>query len=223
MPPPRRESAGISRTGIRDGGETDRCERIGFSKNRLEALTDGIFAVAMTLIIVGIFPDALQTVSAGSAAGIIARVAPDFYHYIIAFLILAGFWIGHHMQTRYLRAIDRTFLWINIFVLMLVALVPFTSSIAGDYPYDPLAAILFEGNVLTVGLLLIVSGKYIRTHPCLLSAKSEPAALAVSSIRGFVIPGLSAIGMLLALVGIPWTTTIYMAVPIVLRIIGTED
>jgi uncharacterized membrane protein len=219
----RRKTTGSLGAGARSDAETERCERIGFSKNRLEALTDGIFAVAMTLIIVGIFPDALQTVSAGSAAGIIARVAPDFYHYIIAFLILAGFWIGHHMQTRYLRAIDRTFLWINIFVLMFVALVPFTSSIAGDYPYDPLAAILFEGNVLTVGLLLIVSGKYIHTHPCLLSEKSDPATLAVSSMRGFVIPGLSAIGMLLALVGIPWTTTIYMAVPIVLRVIGTED
>ncbi len=223
MHPPRRGSAGNRGTGTGSSDGPDRCDRIGFSKNRLEALTDGIFAVAMTLIIVGIFPDALQTVSAGSAAGIIARVAPDFYHYVVAFLILAGFWIGHHMQTRYLRAIDRTFLWINIFVLMFVALVPFTSSIAGDYPYDPLAAVLFEGNVLIVGLLLIVSGRYIRTHPCLLSDRSDPAALAVSSMRGFVIPGLSAIGILFALIGIPWTTTIYMAVPIVLRVIGTED
>ncbi|MDN7025176.1 DUF1211 domain-containing protein [Methanoculleus sp. FWC-SCC1] len=207
----------------RSGEAEKRCEQIGFAKNRLEALTDGIFAVAMTLIVVGMFPEALQTASAGSAAAIVARAVPDVYHYVVAFLILAGFWIGHHMQTRYLRAIDRPFLQINIFILMSVALVPFTSSIAGDFPYDPLAAVLFEGNVLVVGLLLVLAGRYIRTHPCLLSDRSDPEALTVGWMRGLVIPGLSAVGILLALAGVPWTTTIYIAAPILLRIIGTRD
>ena len=82
-------------------------------KNRMESLTDGIFAFAMTLLVTSmILPgDATAAQSSGSA---LLSLLPSFYHYIIAFFVLAGFWMAHHAQFSRVHHIDNTFLYMNI-------------------------------------------------------------------------------------------------------------
>ena len=87
-------------------------------KNRMESLTDGIFAFAMTLLVTSlILPrDAIVTQSSGNA---LLSLLPEFYHYIIAFFVLAGFWLAHHEQFSRVHHIDNNFLYINIIALFL--------------------------------------------------------------------------------------------------------
>lgn len=85
-------------------------------KNRMESLTEGIFAFAMTLLVTSmILPgDAITSQSSGSA---LLSLLPEFYHYIIAFFVLAAFWMGHHEQFRNVHHFDNYFLYINIISL----------------------------------------------------------------------------------------------------------
>jgi len=85
---------------------------------------------------------------------------PALFHYFLAFFILASFWIAHHAQVDRLRHIDRTFLWINIAMLMFVALVPFSVSLIGDYPGETFAAVIFEANLLAIGLIFAAQWRY---------------------------------------------------------------
>jgi uncharacterized membrane protein len=106
----------------------------GLSKTRIEALTDGIFAIAMTLMVFDIkLPVGPQTTPWSLRSELIG-LWPRFLAYAISFIMLGVYWVGHHNQYHYIRRTDRGFLWINIFFLMGVSLIPFSTGLLGQYP-----------------------------------------------------------------------------------------
>ena len=137
-------------------------ENITWEKNRIEALTDGVFAFAMTLLVTSLILPHSADAPALTAAGALTLLLPDFIHYVIAFFILAAFWTAHHLQFNQIRFITRPFLTLNIIGLFFVTLVPFTTSFVGDYP-DTLASIVFELNLMVLGLMMFVQW-YYATH-----------------------------------------------------------
>jgi uncharacterized membrane protein len=102
------------------------------SKNRLETMVDGIFAIAMTILVLGISPPKPDISQAPALlTGQIMDLLPEILLFIISFLILAGFWLSHHRQFYFARFIDSRLLWINIFLLISLVFVPFSTDIAG--------------------------------------------------------------------------------------------
>ena len=187
----------------------------GFPKNRMEALTDGIFAFAMTLLVISLdVPEGAHDLSDAALMAMLAGYLPDLYHYFLAFFILAAFWIAHHAQVDHLKVIDRRFLWINITALMFVALVPFSVSLIGDYPDGIFAAVIFEANLLAIGLLFAAQWFYATHSGRLVHPGTD---LWRGSRRGMVVPIVSAIAILLALAGWTWSTVIYALIPLVMR------
>ncbi len=124
---------------------------IPLPKARLEALTDGIFAVTMTLLVLDLRfpPDALDRQAAFSSA--LASILDRFDNYAISFVALCVFWLSHLRLMRGLREPDATFAWLNLGFLLLATLVPSLSALVGDNPSHPRAAILYGANL--VGIL----------------------------------------------------------------------
>jgi uncharacterized membrane protein len=80
------------------------------AKNRLETLVNGIFAIAMTLLVLGINPPKLDASLAQSVLpGMIENLIPQVFFFIFAFLVLALFWLGHHRQFHFDIASTRPF------------------------------------------------------------------------------------------------------------------
>ena len=105
------------------------------SKNRVEALVDGIYAFAMTLLVISLTVPVLSKSEA--AATLTARVFAmhtEFFTFLIAFLVLASFWLVHHRHFHFVRTVNPTLVWINIYTLAFIVLMPFSTSISGDYP-----------------------------------------------------------------------------------------
>ncbi|WP_455285764.1 TMEM175 family protein [[Eubacterium] cellulosolvens] len=193
---------------------------VGLTKSRIEALTDGIFAFAMTLLVTGMaLPTATHPVSSVTAHDVLIGMYPDFVHYVIAFVTLAGFWAGHHAQYHSIRFIDRRLLWINISSLLFIALVPFSASLAGDYPEDTLAAMVFAGNLLIVGLLFYWQWSYASKDHRLIDRSIGAASIASGKKRNLAVPGLSVLAIILAMLNVPWSSLVYFLVPVVLWII----
>ncbi|WP_048181853.1 TMEM175 family protein [Methanoculleus sediminis] len=187
----------------------------GYPKNRAEALTDGIFAFAMTLLVLSLdVPEGLRDPSDAAIAATLVGQVPALFHYFLAFFILASFWIAHHAQVDRLRQIDRTFLWINIAALMFVALVPFSVSLVGDYPGGTFAVVTFEANLLVIGLLFAAQWGYAAHNRRLVRPGTD---IRRGNQRVLVVPAVSAIAILLALAGWTWSTAIYAVIPLVMR------
>lgn len=189
----------------------------GFPKNRMEALTDGIFAFAMTLLVLSLnVPEGLHDPSDAAIAAMLVGQIPALFHFFLAFFILASFWIAHHAQVDRIRHIDRTFLWINIAALMFVVLVPFSVSLIGDYPDGTFATVIFEANLLFIGLLFAAQWRYAAHDGRLVRPGTD---IRRGNLRVMVVPAVSAVAILLALAGWSWSTAAYAVIPLVMRFI----
>ena len=102
------------------------------SKSRIEMLTDGIFAIVMTLLVLEIAVPQLthSEVAAGETPKRLLELWPVIYSYALSFIILGFFWINHHDQFYYIKRGNHVFVWITIFHLMFIAFIPFSNSSA---------------------------------------------------------------------------------------------
>lgn len=188
-------------------------------KNRLESLTDGIFAFAMTLLVTSmILPrDAIATQASGAA---LLSMLPDFYHYIIAFFVLAAFWMGHHEQFSKIHHLDNNFMVLNVIGLFFVTLVPFSTSFIGDYPStDPIPTCLFEFNLLVLGLIFVIQWYYASRDHYLISPEYPDYAIWRRTNHALIIPVVSLLGIILALIGFSSSTMVYMLTPLATYIV----
>jgi len=197
--------------------EENRGEEPHLTKGRLEALSDGIFAFAMTLLVIGLnLPDKATMVQSNEfALHILLSLYSDFFHYVLAFLILGAFWLSQHQQFHSVRVPDKTFIWINLVTLMFVALLPFSTSFSGDFPGASMGAIVFEVNLFAIGMGMTCQWWYATTGCRLAESTLKPAYVRRVLIGNLVVPTISVIGILVALTGSLWSSALYMTLPVV--------
>jgi len=150
----------------------------GLAKSRVEALADGIFAVAMTLLVLDIkSPEQRSFASNGEIISYLVQLEHSFAMYAISFVVLGIFWIGHHVLFHFVRHMDRRLLWINLGFLLLITLVPFSTDLLGDHGHLSLPALVYGINLLALGALLVLHLRYLARHPHLATDELTPAAV----------------------------------------------
>ena len=131
------------------------------SRNRIEALTDGVFAVAMTLLVLDIkVPEPQQSEGVADLPVRLLALWPKLLSYAISFVILGVYWVGHHIQLSFIRRADRPLLWINVLFLLWVALVPFSTALLSEYSKTRVAIAIYGANLIAIGLTLALHWWY---------------------------------------------------------------
>jgi uncharacterized membrane protein len=186
------------------------------SKNRLETLVDGIFAFAMTLLVLGInLPKPTESLAPAALTGLIEGLVPQVFTFIIAFLVLALFWLAHHRQFHFVRQVDPTLLWINVFILIAIVFVPFSTDIAGDYPDVLSAVLLLHINMLIVGLFFAVEWRHICRHEDLCDPVPEKENVRRWFLRSALVPVVAVIAVIIAIFSPPLSLMTYLLLPAV--------
>lgn len=117
----------------------------------------GIFTIAMTLLVLGLIPPRPQeSVATAALPGMIVGLIPQMVLFIISFLVLPLFLLGHHRQFHFVNRVDSFLLWINVLILIAIVFVPFSTDGAGDYAAVFDAALLFHANMFIVGFLFLL-------------------------------------------------------------------
>lgn len=109
-------------------------------KNRLEAFSDGVFAIAATLLVLSIGDGDIGRVGAAAA---LLGLLPALMTYVLSFLIIGVYWVAHHTMMHYVRTVDRNALWINNLTLLAIALMPLPARFISQYPGSPAAVFLY--------------------------------------------------------------------------------
>ncbi|WP_435156441.1 TMEM175 family protein [Haladaptatus sp. DFWS20] len=126
--------------------------------SRLTGFSDGVFAIAITLLILNIeLPE-----RTGSAAVGVYRVItewPDILAYVISFLVIGNYWIGHHSVFEDIEYYDRRLLWLNIIYLMFIAFIPFSTALLGDFP-GSFPVIVYAGTLALTGIVFAGLWRY---------------------------------------------------------------
>jgi uncharacterized membrane protein len=148
------------------------------SKSRLEALTDGIFAIVMTLLVLEIaVPQILSHEPDVVRAELPKRLFdlwPKIFSYVISFIILAIYWRGHHRQFHYIKHSDGVLVWTNIMFLMAVSFLPFSTSLLGEYIDQQISVFIYGSNSIVIALLLYIQWRYATDHYRLVDKNLDP-------------------------------------------------
>jgi len=177
----------------------------GQSPERLAALSDGLFAIAMTLIVIDIKVPAVHTIhSEQDLLDALCRLSPRFLMYFMSFLTLGIFWVGQQTQLNFFDRADRDLSWINLLFLAFVALMPFSTAFLAEFIGFRLALLVYWINVLLLGVVLYWSWTYaVRAG---LLKEDAPPEIDLSVRRRIVIAqALYALGAALCLIGTSWS------------------
>lgn len=132
---------------------------------RVEALSDGVFAVALTLLVLDL--NVPQLAHASSAAELWERLReqlPRFLSWLISFVIVSKFWLNHHYIFSRAKYANYALVWLNSIFLMFQSLVPFPTAMMGEYPTNHLA-VSFFGIVMAINTVLYMTlQSYIEKH-----------------------------------------------------------
>jgi uncharacterized membrane protein len=182
------------------------------SKNRLETLVDGIFAIAMTLLVFDLpIPHFTGSLDANIFQNSIYSLIPIVIALVLSFILLAMFWNIHRRIFNQLNAINSTLLWINIIWLLFIVTVPFTTILYGEYGQFTLSKIIFNISMLGIAVFLYLNC-YLINRSDLINEKADRARLKLSERASLLFILISLLAMLLAFIAPYWSTYAYILI-----------
>ena len=185
-------------------------------KSRLEAFSDGVFAIVITLLILDIrFPE----VDYSQFKTTLVSLLPRILAYVMSFIIIGLYWVVHHNSMHALKKTDWGFLWLNTLFLLCVSFIPFPTSLVGRYPFQ-------AGPIIIYGITLILSNAvgyvmliYVHYHPHLAGPESTKIYLHRHTPIYAVVNGAYLVAVLVAHALPLVSYLIYIAVVVLLFVI----
>ena len=177
---------------------------------RLEALSDGVIAVAITLLVLDL---KVPHVGEGSLWQALTLQWPTYVAYAMSFLVIGIWWLNHHSYFKQVRYATRPLMLLNLILLMLIVAIPFATSLVADYLGEPgfnarLAMAIYNGLALCSAIVVISMWKYVLNRPDLLEPEVDVAAaiktfprFALGSTIYLLLVGLSFINAVAGLIG----------------------
>lgn len=193
-------------------------------KNRIEAFSDGVIAVAITLLVLEIKVPQVS-LAQGEDALIQALLdnAPKFAAYFTSFIVVAVWWVAHHQLFYTLRTTNRTLLWVNTLFLMWVCLIPFPTALIGDYPASHTAAFLYGAVATCTAASFSWMRWYVSCKAKLLKADLPEDAVRRTIRKSLLSPTLHFMGMLIAVLAPDIALAIYAAIAVLFIFPSTLD
>ncbi len=190
------------------------------NKARIEALSDGVFAIVMTLLVIDIkVPHMINSNSLQELWGCLSILWPLFRSYYFSFAILGMYWITHHaLFHMFVKHANRPLTYINIVFLSFIALIPFSAHLVGEYPFNVLAVSVYGGNVILIGMVQYLMFHWAVNDNTIRHEDIDPKTIQQTTIRLLLPPGFSLLGIVVSLFS-PSLSFVLFAFPVVFNII----
>ena len=183
---------------------------------RLEAFSDGVFAIAITLLVLDLRVPPPEQLGGGHLLAALGHQWPSYAAYLISFLVIGIIWVNHHAMLGLVRHLDRRVLFANLALLLTVSVIPFPTRLFADYLTAPAgahaAAVVYSATMLAMSaaftllwLALTRDARHLHEHIDPVTAR---AALRRFGIGGVVYAGTIA----LALISAPATLAAHAAI-----------
>jgi uncharacterized membrane protein len=181
---------------------------------RLEAFSDGVIAIIVTLLI---FEVRLPDVGSGTDAEIwaaLGTIAPKFISFTVSFFTVAIFWVNHHHFFSRVTHSDWKLLWANNLLLFFLAIVPFTTAVLGDHSASSVAAAMYALNLGLAAAAFTLMGSYVFFLGDLVPASVSRAERRREWKRSWLGTAGYLSAVVLAFVAVPIALAIFAIIPI---------
>ena len=182
------------------------------SPGRVEAFSDGVLAIVITLLVLEIKIPHLQDVRSGHEAWESLRLLiPKFSSFVLSFAYVAVFWVNQHHFFDLIVEVSPGLVWLNNLLLLFLCFVPFPTGFIGEYPSNPVALALFAVILMGAGLVFTIMWPYAYHHG-LMNASVRNEVVKGVVWRGMLGPPLYAIAAIGAFVAPWWSWVVFGSV-----------
>lgn len=184
--------------------------------NRIEAFSDGVFAIVITLLVFQMqTPEINDKANSSELFYALYNLLPKFAGYVISFFFVAVFWVSHHQFFNTLSFSKRGLLWLNNLFLFFVTFIPFPTAVLGAY-HENLTAVVLFGLTFFAASLTYALLRWYGWEDNLTSDQFDHESLKNAMRRSFLLPALYLAGIGIAFFNLPVATLIYFLTPILL-------
>lgn len=187
------------------------------NKHRLESLSDGVFAIVMTLLVIEFrLPESAAEMTVSQE---LIALTPIFFSYAVSFIVLDMFWVSHNALFHiFTKNVNRVMIQLNMMYLALMAFVPFSAHMLGSHLHTESAVILYGINIFLLGIVNYAMLRYALVSDEIDTEHVSPRVVKQATIRMMLTPIMTALGIAMTFVSIPLALFLY-AFPILFNII----
>ncbi|MFZ0699731.1 MAG: TMEM175 family protein [Thermoplasmata archaeon] len=191
---------------------------------RLLALSDGVFAFAMTLLVLNLTVPSAVALNSPPYAGLPTGVAISrylgseanlFISYVVAFLVIAIWWTIHRRVFRYIRGVDALLNWTNITFLLFIAVTPFVTGLNGLYGSTGVSVAVYSAVQCAAGMTMGLIALHVSRKPELAHPAADRLSLERSAQTSFLIAGIFSVAASIAQYDPAWAQYAYYSIIIV--------
>lgn len=142
-------------------------------KKRLEAFSDGVFAIAITILVLNITVENIETLRYELLQDALIALWPKIFSYIMTFMLIGLYWLGHHFYFERIKMVDGNIVLMNIIYLMLISFMPFPTFLLGKFPFGELTLTFYGCTLIATNLLSFILILYLHRNPHLVNDYSR--------------------------------------------------
>ena len=188
---------------------------------RVEAFSDGVIAIIITLLIFEVrLPELPADASNTEMLDAFGSIAPKLASFAVSFVTVAIYWVNHHSFFSGITHTDWKLLWANNLLLFFLAIVPFTTAVLGDHVGQPIAVAVYALNLGLAGSSFTLMGWYVLFKARLIDPRISDAARRIEVRRSVIGSGLYLLCVPLGLVAPPVALFLFVAIPIAFIVPG---
>ena len=180
------------------------------STNRLEAFYDAIIAIIVTILVLELPQPATTSIQS------ILALKTSYFSYLVSFLVCTNLWQYHHLIYNHVEHINAKIIWQNIFLLLIVSLIPYLTTFVANNPFSLLAEVLYGLDFIIVNITLFWMGKTLLD----INPNQEYLSQALDMKNALVIPFIMfMLGLVIAFLGYPFAISICCLISVVRSIV----
>nr|HEV7953623.1 TMEM175 family protein [Candidatus Acidoferrales bacterium] len=182
----------------------------GLTTNRIESLSDGVFAIVLTLMV---FQIRVPDTPADQPHELWARLihqAPEFYSYAVSFILVGIYWVAHHNMYHLVKRSTRLLLWMNLLFLMFVGFVPYSVALVGRYADFQRVMIIYGVHLMIISGLLFLQWWYVTRHKELLVATLNPQFVRSVDMKILQAPVVCVLAILTSFISVRGSYLLYL-------------
>ncbi len=185
---------------------------VWLTTKRIETLVDGIFAIAMTLLVLNIdLPQISGTVTDPAIWLYLVGLLQQLGIYAFSFMLLASFWRAHHLQFFYIKRSDSFLIWLNVVWLMFVALVPFSTNFVSNLGSHIVPMLFFNINMFIIGIFFIFIWSYSKKKNFFIEEMTQEHYEMVKKID-YILPLAALIAICITFISPLWSPVSYFLI-----------
>ena len=186
--------------------------------DRVVFLSDGVFAISMTLLVLDLRLPPLSDQSSAALREALASNIPHFISFVISFEVIGFFWLAHLRMFSLISRYTRGLALLNLMFLMSIAVMPFSTTLVGEYGSLTLAGVLYSLSLVFTSITANLMWLYAARHRRLLEAHVSSEDIAVVAARGVVTLALFVLATGLAMISVGLASAAWISVPFATRI-----